>query len=572
MPTIQKQTGAHFTPPDLAAVVAERIAPHVEAMRGAARILDPACGDGNLLVAMASALSAARLRRCTLSGVEEDAESFALLRRRIEALPALATDLVCGDFLDIVDDASLFSSAPRLPLSDAIIANPPYVRTQVLGAARAQALASRFDLRGRVDLYQAFLVAMTRQLRPGGVLGVITSNRFLTTRGGASIRHFLRSRYELLEIVDLGDTKLFEAAVLPALVFARKRCGERDSLRAERTAFVRIYESVDGIRDNAEQVSSVTDLVRRPRTGRFIVRDRSYDVAAGTLEMDSDDARPWTLLTSKENSWVEQVRAKATCRIADVARIRVGIKTTADSVFIRDDWEELPQAVRPAAHHLKPVLSHDDAARWRRRVTSSAARMVLYTHEVRNGKRRAIRFDERSATWRYLLANRERLESRTYVVDAGRHWYEIWVPQDPQGWSVPKIVFPDISPEPRFFLDRGGSVVDGNCYWITTRDLADEELLLLILGVANSSVIARFHELAFPNKLYSQRRRYLTQYVGEYPLPARDSREAKQIVKAVRVLTGAAVSPAEIASLQLEIDELTAAAFGVGAERCAFED
>ncbi len=88
-----------------------------------------------------------------------------------------------------------------------------------MGAKRAQALAERFGLSGRVDLYQAFLVAMAKQLRPGGILGVITSNRFLTTRGGMATRRFLRLNFDIVELVDLGDTKLFEAAVLPASAF-----------------------------------------------------------------------------------------------------------------------------------------------------------------------------------------------------------------------------------------------------------------------------------------------------------------------------------------------------------------
>jgi tRNA1(Val) A37 N6-methylase TrmN6 len=568
MPTLQKRNGVHFTPSELAAFVAERLAPHIDATKGNVRILDPACGDGNLLVAMAGALKTSTLRRSTLTGVEDDDDSFRAACCRMERIRAGATDLVRGDFLELVDNGTLLAPASNMPLCDAIIANPPYVRTQVLGATRAQQLAMRFHLRGRVDLYQAFLVAMTRQLRAEGVLGVIASNRFLTTRGGASIRQFLRSRFEILEIIDLGDTKLFEAAVLPALVFAKKRPSRDDIARERRRAtFARIYEDVTAEATTAESATSILDVLRLPRTGTFKVGAAVFNVAAGVLETGQDDTRPWSLLTTGENEWVERVRAQATCRIADVARIRVGIKTTADAVFIRDDWDTMPKDVRPESRFLRPVLSHDDAARWQRGKKDRARRRrVLYTHEVVNGKRRAIRFDEQSAAWRYLISNRQRLESRTYVVDAGRQWYEIWVPQDPNAWRGPKIVFPDISPEPRFFLDRGGSVVDGNCYWITARDPADDDLLLLILGVANSGVMHRFHELAFPNRLYAQRRRYLTQYVSEYPLPSRVAPAARRIVESVQSLVGEALSPKARASLESRIDKSVAGAFGVKLE------
>lgn len=44
--TKRKATGAHFTPPDLARLVAERVAALVSSLKGPLRVLDPACSDG----------------------------------------------------------------------------------------------------------------------------------------------------------------------------------------------------------------------------------------------------------------------------------------------------------------------------------------------------------------------------------------------------------------------------------------------------------------------------------------------------------------------------------------------
>jgi tRNA1(Val) A37 N6-methylase TrmN6 len=565
--TKRKTTGAHFTPPRLARLVAERLAGMMDCMEGPIRVLDPACGDGNLLYAINDALRSEIRARVTLIGIENDDDSFASLRARQASFKPCRTEVIKGNFLEFFDEGDMFGSTEAMAPVDAIIANPPYVRTQVMGAKRAQRLSARFGLTGRVDLYQAFLVAMARQLRTGGILGAITSNRFLSTRGGSAIRQFLRTRFDLVEIIDLGDTKLFEAAVLPALIFARKRNGAGEAIGRSEPRFIRIYEEHHPVNGQAEQVSSVLDCLGldglgQPRSRVVRVNGSAFQIAAGRLAIPQDDAKPWTLLSPRESKWVAMIDAASRCRVGEVAKVRVGIKTTADSVFIRRDWQSLLAAIRPEPRHLRELLSQEDAARWRPVEASGARRQVLYTHEVANGRRRAIRFDERSSTWKYLLKNKEKLTSRKYVVDSGRAWYEIWVPQDPSAWSLPKIVFPDISPDARFFFDAEGSVVDGNCYWITTNDPGDEDLLLLILGIANSALMSRYHDLAFQNKLYSQRKRHLTQYIAQYPLPDRYSSACRQIVKVVRELVRPAQSNQDHQRLESQIDLLVAQAFG----------
>jgi len=106
------------------------------------------------------------------------------------------------------------------------------------------------------------------------------------------------------------------------------------------------------------------------------------------------------------------VDAAARCRIGEVAKVRVGIKTTADGVFIRRDWETLPGEIRPDPQHLLALLSQEDAARWRPLEATGPQRRVLYTHEVVDGRRRAVRFSASSPTWKYLLSRKENIESR----------------------------------------------------------------------------------------------------------------------------------------------------------------
>ena len=74
----------------------------------------------------------------------------------------------------------------------------------------------------------------------------------------------------------------------------------------------------------------------------------------------------------------------------------------------------------------------------------------------------------------------------------------------------------------------------GIAIWMTLRPGADSDWLLLLLAVANSSFVTRYYDIAFHNKLYAGRRRFMTQYVKKFPLPRLESPVARKAVQAVR--------------------------------------
>ncbi len=183
-------------------------------------------------------------------------------------------------------------------------------------------------------------------------------------------------------------------------------------------------------------------LVRAP-TGLFRVE-------RGFLSNRPSDA-VWTLSNAESEGWLKVVERHVGSTFDAVGRVRVGIKTTADEVFIRDDWNLLPLDRRPEPELLRPLLRHFSAARW---LAGPQRQTVLYPHVVAEAGVGPIDLAGFPRASRYLESHRERLSAGKYVIDSGRQWYEIWVPHNPQEWSLPKIVFPDIAAESRFFLSN----------------------------------------------------------------------------------------------------------------------
>jgi hypothetical protein len=553
----RKAAGASYTPPGLARFVADRIVAALPPPPGRPlRVLDPAAGDGALLLALGEALRAAGRDRFVLHAVEQDADAAARAEARLRAaFPGCRVEVRHGDFLAEVPALPGCGEAERY---EVIIANPPYVRTQVLGASVAQALARRFGLRG-IDLYQAFLLALPERLAAEGALGIILSNRFLSTRAGATLRARLPERLRLVHVWDLGDTRLFADAVLPAVVVAR---GRGPAVLPAPCGFSSIYAEPGS---EGAPAADALAAIGGPAGARSLPDGRRFRVRHGGLDRGEPGA-VWRLSEPAGDAWLSAVAAATWRTFGGVGKVRVGVKTTADSVFIRDDWHHLPPSARPEL--LRTLTTHHGARRYTAPVATT--RMIVYPHLADGDRRVVADLADFPRTAAYLEVHRGALAGRPYVIAAGRAWYELWVPQDPRLWPRPKLVFRDITDRPVFWIDAAGTVVNGDCYWLVVdpavaRDAPGEaaglDLLRLAAAVGNSTFVEQFYDRVFPNKLYGGRRRFISQYVERFPLPDPASDTARAIVRLVEALPDGL--GADRMAAEGVIDALVWAAFGV---------
>lgn len=557
--TEEKASGATYTPSQLADfVAAEMVRKWNRENRKTLKVLDPAVGHGELLASLLKILP--ENRPVNVYGFDNNPAALKVASERLEGLhPKAKFHLTRGDFLTFAcgDNqlGGLFES--KLGTSDTfdlVIANPPYVRTQIMGARAARALAAQFGLTGRVDLYHAFILAIAKVLRPKGVAGIIVSNRFMTTKAGATVRRVFQEHLLLRHVWDLGDTKFFNAAVLPAVLVAE---GLNGSPRTKPT-FTSIYETNDYATADAPSIALAVKkegVVQLPDGRRFRVQ-------RGVLDTSDDIEGVWRVATEANDAWLATVDRHAWGTFRRIGKVRVGVKTCADRVFIRRDWDDLPPNQQPEL--LRPLTTHHIGRRFRANF-EDASRKIVYPHECVGGKRRAADLAKNPRTLRYLEIYREKLESRSYVLDAGRNWYELWVPQDPCLWHRPKLVFRDISEKPCFWIDRDGTIVNGDCYWLVCDDEDQEELLWLALSVGNSTFIEAFYDHRFNNKLYAGRRRFITQYVEKFPLPDPETSVAQSIIKMAKQVYAAA-GTAKGDNLAATLDGLVWEAFGLPVE------
>ena len=526
--TEEKAGGATYTPRILSDFVARQIVITAGKLptNRVLRILDPAIGHGELLVSLLKYLGDQPGLHLEVYGFETDSKALDTATHRLQQVfPEIPLHFEPNNFLEFVLEhfgtgglGSLFHRAVPEAF-DLIIANPPYVRTQIMGATQAQLIAEQFGLSGRVDLYYAFILGMSQVLKPQGVAGIIVSNRFMTTRSGGSVRKALFERFNIRHAWDLGDTKLFGASVLPAVLLVEGKNG----YKLKSPAFTSIYQTTDPATETATDPIAALDA-----EGVIETPDgRHFHVQHGTLNTSDTSEGVWRLATDAVDTWLATVEANSWGTFRDIGKIRVGVKTCADKVFIRSDWEDMPASHRPEL--LRPLTTHHIARRFKA-LSLDQPSQILYPHEVVQGRRRPVYLARYPHSQEYLETHRPALESRRYVTEAGRKWYEIWVPQDPDAWDQPKLVFRDISEEPTFWIDLDGTVVNGDCYWLISQDPDQTDLLWLATAVGNSTFSERFYDFRFHNKLYAGRRRFITQYVEKFPLPNPHSPLGKAII------------------------------------------
>ena len=280
------------------------------------------------------------------------------------------------------------------------------------------------------------------------------------------------------------------------------------------------------VSDAALQPQSIFDVI--DKDGCYhISKGHSYRFQQGSL-LSADKDALWTIASSTNTDWLSKVESNTWNTFSDIGKIRVGIKTTADNVFIGENWLDRGEDLEL----LQPLITHRNAGQIIG-ITQSHWQ-VLYTHKMENGKKVAVDLDLYPKSKKYLMQYYEQLNSRDYVKKAHRNWYEIWVPQNPDSWKHRKIVFRDIAEHPQFGIDETGAVVNGDCYWIDIGPNVFEDVIFLALAVANSPFIEKYYDIKFNTRLYSGKRRYQSQYVEQFPIPFYDTDLAHEAVSLVK--------------------------------------
>ncbi|RLC99762.1 MAG: class I SAM-dependent methyltransferase [Chloroflexi bacterium] len=242
-PTYQKLRGGYYTPEPIARFLASWAI-----CSPADRVLEPSCGDGNILVAAARRLQSLGVASETLNqqlhGVELDSQEAAQAAHRLQSLGLFLTannTIHVGDFFahcqcDLFGEKVLTLVLKERQHFDAVIGNPPFIRYQNFPEDHRQIAFSLMEQAGLhpnrlTNAWLPFLVVGSLLLNENGRLAMVIPAELFQVNYAAETRQFLSDYYSRVALVTFKQLLFKDIQQEVVLLLAERNHTSNDGIR-----------------------------------------------------------------------------------------------------------------------------------------------------------------------------------------------------------------------------------------------------------------------------------------------------------------------------------------------------
>lgn len=455
------------------------------------RLLDPACGSGAFLIEAFDQLHATyqksndrleelrghrtlfdldkRILENNIYGVDLNEEAIEICRlslwiktaERGKALTSLDHTIRVGN--SIVADPTVHPRAFDWQAAfpevfekggfDVIVANPPYIRQELLSRIKPYLESAYRTYHGMADLYVYFYELGIRLLRPGGLLSYIVTNKWMKASYAEPLRRFFGENAWIESVVDFGHAKqIFEEAdVFPSIIVARRPTEAPKPDTARLCTIPREQLRIDDL-------------------------SRQIELEGVELPLSQLGADAWQLEPGGVNALMAKIRANGIplVEFAGVKPYR-GILTGYNEAFLIDaeTRKGLVAGDPSCAEVIRPYIRGQDVDRW----ASDWAGLWMIALKSSG---------DYSWPWSDADDEAESTFQRTYPSiyarfkpmedalrkrqDKGRHWWELRSCAYWNEFDRPKTVYQEIQFHPGYALDTAGQCGNNKTFFIASSD------------------------------------------------------------------------------------------------------
>lgn len=483
----RKKSGSERTPDEIIKYMLDIIG-YDSAVSDSKTIVDPACGTGTfikqildrfidgLYVNGAISTYKERLLEHKLIRAYDTKPSNVFVTKIVIISSLVKRNLICEmkDVLDMVRKLPVYCQDFLYveDHADYIIGNPPYIRLQNMSIEYRNFIKNKFvSATGRFDIFTCFLEKSDKLLSENGKMCLITSNKYLTANYGKGIREYLSQTGHVRKLVDLYDTKFFGAAVLPAIIMCENR--KSDNVDVD---YIGIKTTEQNTQFECLKANELFEYVEKQLTcGKSFIlygdeSKQAFEVSRSKVKIPTD-GKTWNFAARDDNLIKEKMDELKLCSLVDIFDICVGVKTTADTVFVQPMTSSFVYEHEFEDIVIYPLIQSFNVNKWN--VSwgeSSKDRYILYPHREIEGKMVAIPLEEIPKAAEYFEECSEVLKKRSYLMKSkNRKWYECWVPQKLSKFQQTKIITRDIVSKNSFALDESGRICQGNTFFLTRK-------------------------------------------------------------------------------------------------------
>lgn len=464
-------------------------------------VVEPSCGDGAFLVALAERLAGSCQRQgrsvseCTnaLSAFDISPTSVQRTREAVtKHLIELGVD--SGQARNLAEGwvhcADYLCQAPSLPPTDLVVGNPPYVRLEDIPESKAALYRADYPtMRGRADLYVGFFEAALRSLKPEGVCAFLCADRWMRNQYGGELRRLItEGSFRVETILELHQAAAFEEEVsaYPAMtVLRRTKCQVP-------TTVARWQE--EGEPTDLEAVRSALALGTSIPT-----------LSVSRVESWFCGADPWPQCSPERLELLRYLEAHFPTLESPLTgtKVGIGVATGADRAYIVDD---------PSLVESECILPLAMAADLKDRcaIIGAPRRYLVNPWPALEGGG-LTRFPRLQA---YLRPHELALRSRYVGKKDPARWYKTIDRVDASLTSRFKLYLPDIKDRIAPVLDMGATYPHHNLYVITS-----EKWNLEVLGGLLLSDVAQLFVESYSVRMRGGYLRFQAQYLRRIRVP-----------------------------------------------------
>lgn len=439
-----KLRGGYYTPLDLATYISRWVSE-----KSPGSILEPSCGDGIFLEALAKTNPRRRLSFTAFELFEDEA---AKARERSRAFVQFDCKIHGKDFLDF---AISHIPAGRTEF-DCVVGNPPFIRYQYLpeeSQQKAEAIFKilRLPFTKHTNAWVPFVLASVAMLRPGGRLGMILPAEIIHVMHSQSLRSYLGQVCSRLLIID-PEELWFDGTLQGAVIlFAEKK--QHPEHHSEGVGIAKV-------------------------SGRSFLSEEPSRLFNGTTRMNGKTVEgKWTraLLTSRERSLFDSLSDHRQVRkFSEIAEVDVGIVTGANKFFLVRDDVVSRFGLDSFVHPMFGRSEHCPGVVYDRHQHVENARTGLPTNFVWI---KGAKSELPKKVFAYIqLGEKEKLHTR-YKCRIREPWYVV-----PSVYSTSVGMLKRASDTPRLIFNKLSAYTTDTAYRVNAKEVPPEKLVYCFLN------------------------------------------------------------------------------------------